>query len=430
LFSFQLIIYNLVFRYFKWLRLGGVFIVIENLHATTIQDRISENSLALGAMVIWILNGAHRTPMHHTLGLAKQACAEVLLDENDDPEDADAVTTPLMYEAGLYFICDIVADNITQGFRIPWAKEFSLEKILKAYDQGTMNQLRRLLGAGELQTGRRPINTERTSNRSAHPTLDLQNIRPHDRALPQIGNRLDGLPIPNVWRPQGPDVDYFHQNGGGNRRLDIANIDNDAPEISLKQQVQEILEQMYYDILQESPNKRDRQEGAWTNIPSDLREELAVEDLYIHLNFPFISVQYTFATNADWSKHFDRFFPATIPSHAGQNFGRATYYQTYISLVRRLSLHRLDLVRAELRVKFNSLAWIPHTESDRMWCTRKTNGRKWFYLPTNGDKQGPKIAINPTAVRRLWQQPAIRLPPRVEDLREEEEEEEEEEEDH
>lgn len=346
-------------------------------------------------------------------------------DEDDDLEDPDTITMPLMYEAGVYFICDVVADNVTHGYRIPWAKQFSPQLIAQAYDQGTINQVRHLLGAGELNTGRRPINIERTSNRTANPTLDVQNLRPHDRPLPQIGNRLNGLPVPKVRRPQGPDVDHFNQHGSGNRRLDIANnpdLNNEVPEISLKQQVQEILEQLYYDILHESPNKRNHLEGAWTNIPRALREQLAVEDLFMHLEFPFVAVQYTFATEAQWNKHFDRFFPPTIPAHAGQNFGKSRYYHTYISLVRLLSTHRLDLVRAELRVKFNSLVWIPHTESDRMWCTKKTNAQRWYYLPTNGDKKGPKIAIHPTAIRRLRLQPTLRLAPRIEDFHEEEEE--------
>lgn len=54
-------------------------------------------------MIIWILNGTHRTPGYHLLGLARQACPEVFLEEDADPDDPDALTSPLMYEAGPIF---------------------------------------------------------------------------------------------------------------------------------------------------------------------------------------------------------------------------------------------------------------------------------------------------------------------------------------
>ncbi|KAI6138337.1 hypothetical protein BKA82DRAFT_3990551 [Pisolithus tinctorius] len=184
-----------------------------------------------------------------------------------------------------------------------------------------------------------------------------------------------------------------------------------------------ILEQMYYDILQESPNKRSHTQGAWTNIPQSLRDEMAVEDLYLQLELPFEAVQYSIASDEVWQLHFNRFFPAQVPQRAGQNFGKCRYYHTYLALVRRLPSHQLQLVRSELRRKFNTLAWIPYTESDRMWCTKKTTLSRWNHLPANGPVQGPKIAINPRKMRILHQQPSLRPAPRaVEPQREEEEE--------
>ena len=56
------------FRYFKWLRLGAVFSIIKNLRASNPKDRACENSLALASIIIWILNGAHRTPFYRRRG--------------------------------------------------------------------------------------------------------------------------------------------------------------------------------------------------------------------------------------------------------------------------------------------------------------------------------------------------------------------------
>ncbi|KAH0826436.1 hypothetical protein J3R83DRAFT_5418 [Lanmaoa asiatica] len=97
--------------YFKWLRLAGAYSIIQNINNTPAKDRCSDNSLALGAMAIWIINGAHRTPFYRMLGLVKEACPEVLLNDDEDPSDPDAITTPLMYDAGVYFVCDVVLDG-------------------------------------------------------------------------------------------------------------------------------------------------------------------------------------------------------------------------------------------------------------------------------------------------------------------------------
>ena len=416
---------DISFRHFKWLRLAAVFMIVNNIHKNNPSDYASENSLALGALSIWIMNSVYRTPNTRFLHLAKEASPQILLHEDDDPFDEDAETIPLMDEAGVYFFCDVVVDHRMKCLRIAWAKSFSPRLIAEAYEQGTLNDVRRLLGCSQVETGQRTVNPQRTANRSAQHTIDARNFRTADEPLPRIGRRLDGLGIPGPRRPHGPDVDYFRQHGGGTRDLiEDATPQGEAADNPLKQHVQEILLQLYYDILSESPNKRSRLEGAWTNIPNSLRAEHAVEDLYLQLEFPFTAVQYVTSTDAQWETHFNRFFPPKIPGHAGQNFGKCRYYHTYLTLVNYLPPRHLSWVRMELHDKFNSLAWIPFTECDRMWSTRKANPQRWKHLPVNGPMEGPRIAIHPTAIRKLRKQPALRPAPA--DLLEEEEEEEEE----
>jgi hypothetical protein len=372
-------------------------------------------------MMIWILNGAHRTPAYRLLSLAKQACPQILTEDDVDPEDPDAVTAPLMYEAGTYFICDIVADSRTRCYRIPYSKEFDSQSILQAYEMGTINELDHILGVGELQTGQPQPHTDRTSNRSTRQTMDVRHFRPQDRPLPALGSGLDGIPLPNPPRPHGPDVDYFIHHGGGNRQpIPDEDVPQDAPRDPLKSEVRVILEQMFFDVLQESPNRKSQREGAWTNIPQALRHELAVEDLYLTLDFPFHSVQYNIASTDQWALHFDRFFPATVPKKLPQNFGKSRYFNAYLNLIRRLSSPQLVRVRSELRTKFNALAWIPHTESDRMWCTRKMASTRWMHLP-RGSMDGPKISVNPLVLMRLGGRPRLRPAPRPQQLLQEEE---------
>lgn len=376
-------------------------------------------------MTIWILNGVHRTPDYHLRSLAKQACPEVLEDPDSDPEDPNSNTQPLMYDSGMYFLCDVVWDTSTHVYRIPYSKTYESRTIPQAYEKGTMNELRHMIGVGVLQPARRRSHAQRTNNRTSSQTIEVRSIRPRDDPLPEIGHSLDRLPLPDPARPQGPDVDYFHQHGGGNRPLVPPDDDPEMePENPLKNRVQLILEQMFYDILHESPNRRSHSEGPWTNIPLALREQQATEDLYLHLEFPFDAVQYIVCTQEQWLKHFDHFFPLTVPTQPLQNFRKCRYFSSYLSLIQELRPRRLSRVRAELRTKFNSLAWVPHTESDRMWCTRKMASGRWRSLP-DGDMKGPKIAINPIVRRALHGEPVLRPPPMVDDIQDDTDEEEE-----
>ncbi|KAG8218048.1 hypothetical protein J3R82DRAFT_6293 [Butyriboletus roseoflavus] len=138
------------------------------------------------------------------------------MEEDVDLEDPDAVTAPLMYEAGTYFICDIVSDSRTHFYRIPYSKTFDPQSILQAYEKGTMNELNHILGVGELQRGPLQPHAERTSNRSTRQTMDVRHFRPQDHPLPALGPRLNSIPLPNPPRLHGSDIDYFHLLGGGN----------------------------------------------------------------------------------------------------------------------------------------------------------------------------------------------------------------------
>ena len=385
------------------------------------KDRAWDSSLALGALMIWILNGAYRAPWGNFRALAQEASQHLLDDpEFDAEDDPDAPTHPLMYEGGVYFLCDIECDQASRSFRIAYGKEFSADAIIRVYKMGSLAEIRHRLGVVHIERGRRKVHASRTQNRTAHTTTSVDVMRDADRELPTIDNRLDDMRIVQRGRMQGRDVEYFHQQGGGNRQPG-----NDAPgEHVLATEVRKILEQFYYDMLAESPNRRRAQEGAWTNIPPALRERLAVEELYTQLRFPFYHCQYTLCTPEQWVTQFNRFFPAEVVTRPGQNFKKARYYERYTALIGDLTVQSKQRLRQTLKNKFDTLAWVPRAASDRMWNTKKETGGQWQHLPSNEERQGPQIAVNPKVKeRRLWP-PMLRLAPRPEELVEEEEEEE------
>ncbi|KAG1861501.1 hypothetical protein DFJ58DRAFT_657457 [Suillus subalutaceus] len=126
---------------------------------------------------------------------------------------------------------------------------------------------------------------------------------------------------------------------------------------------------------------------------------------------PFHQAQYRVCTPEQWNMHFDRFFPtSTVKKGAKarvedrQNFKKCTYFKRYISLVQKIEPATLPRLRRALRKEFDTLAWVPYTQTDRMWLTSAVPGRAWKMLPPvrrDSEQAGPAIGINPRFQRKL-----------------------------
>jgi hypothetical protein len=108
--------------------------------------------------------------------------------------------------------------------------------------------------------------------------------------------------------------------------------------------------------------------------------------------------------------HFDRLFPEAIEDAKRQNFGRCTYYANYVAFVGAITKKSLSRARRVLRAEFDKLAWVPYTETDRLWSTGKKKGSGWKVLPHGANGGGPAIGINPRRQRepvtlRVFDQP-------------------------
>ncbi|KAI6098093.1 hypothetical protein F5141DRAFT_1253907, partial [Pisolithus sp. B1] len=156
-----------------------------------------------------------------------------------------------------------------------------------------------------------------------------------------------------------------------------------------------LLEQFFYDMVEESPNKKAALDGPWINIPIELRTQEATEELFQSFGLPFFAAQYTFCTSEQWEMHFTRLFPSDPPVTLGQNFRKATYFRQWLDIIASVGAQSHVKLRATVRAKFDSLTWVPYTGSDRMWCTRPMKGRGWFNLPRGDSPSGPQIAFNP-----------------------------------
>ncbi|KIM49967.1 hypothetical protein SCLCIDRAFT_1116525, partial [Scleroderma citrinum Foug A] len=231
---------------FKWYRLAGIYAVVKSLCNSSAEGRGTECSLALGGIVVWLLNGLHRRPQDHFQSLAEEVCQRIPVNYEDyDPEfdhdDAEA-TEPLMYSAGVYFVCDVVPDTGSPAYRIPYHKQASEDALVRAFKM-SHQEIARITGMNQIrEVPRRRTNAQRTNNRSTRPTLRADYFRPEDRALPQINNALDDVEIRATHRMRGEDVTHFMNHGGGNRA--------EAGEQEMGQEnvtvlVQKILEQFF-----------------------------------------------------------------------------------------------------------------------------------------------------------------------------------------
>ncbi|KAI5981594.1 hypothetical protein EDD15DRAFT_2379232 [Pisolithus albus] len=122
---------------FKWYCLAAVHMIIKNLYHSKVRDRRSDCAIGLGAIIIWILNGLYHSPDNHFLTLVKEVCQHVPANYDDfdadlDMDDPDAVV-PLMFNAGLYFFCDIVTDD-SKIYWLPFHKAISDRAIMEAFN--------------------------------------------------------------------------------------------------------------------------------------------------------------------------------------------------------------------------------------------------------------------------------------------------------
>lgn len=362
--------------------------------------------------MIWILNGLYHRPEPRFQKLAEEACQQVPLDYEDydeDLDDSDNDSMPLMYDAGLYFVCDIVVDH-SGTYRLPFHKTFTEEAIIAAF-RITIREIKEVMGVGDLHLSRPKAHLERTANRSKRRTIHVDDIRPEDRDLPQIDSHLDNIQLRPTQRMRGEDVNHFAIHGGGNRTNGVDDHnDEESQDITLR--VKKILEQFFFDMIEESPNKKSAKEGAWTNIPRQMRAQEATEQLFQSFALPFFAAQYCFCTTEQWDMHFNRLFPLQFPTSSGQNFRKCTYYTQWLNLISALNQQSLRRVRATIKTKFDSLAWIPYTQSDRMWSTRPCTGvRVWSMLPQGQPYAGPQIALNPRSRHLGLGKPFLRATP-------------------
>ncbi|KAG1893109.1 uncharacterized protein F5891DRAFT_963473 [Suillus fuscotomentosus] len=251
-------------------------------------------------------------------------------------------------------------------------------------------------------SGRSHANPERTTNRK-RKTRDVDDVREPDRQRLHLSTEIVGVRFKPPVRLVGRDVELHISNGGEEQDLHVEEDDEEG-DLTADQRAAKIYEQFFLDIIEEAPNRKSRREGSYLSIPARMRGDLARPTLLQTTAVPFDQVQYSYCSREQWKMHFGRFFPGTAEdadrAMRSQNFKRCRYLNRYIALAQETGRKYLPRIRRALEKEFNTLAWVPCTQSDRMWVTKPMPGSIWKTLP-KGQHGGPAIVMNPLLRKKL-----------------------------
>ncbi|KAI9442772.1 hypothetical protein H4582DRAFT_2055158 [Lactarius indigo] len=220
-------------------------------------------------------------------------------------------------------------------------------------------------------------NKNRIQNRRKHP-VDIRHVvadeelKAQDRTLSDQGIAM--MPLPQ-------EADQTDEGQGGSESIDDI--------------IARIWRQFPYDLLENAPNRSGKE--ATTKIFKNT-------DLWRLFSRVVVKV----VSPKDWENlQFRRFFPSKgfVPPTRFQNFPYMLYFQLWNTLMERLTEDDSKIVRRSIWKEFRTFQWLPLTDTDRVWNTKKVTGPQWTHLPFDDNKPVVRIALNQTLVQdanRVW----------------------------
>jgi len=269
-------------RGLKYYRLLACHLVLSNMCQVKKEVRILPCGLALGGILIWLLNATFYRPAED-FGAKdlSQLCCQQQLNIGNDGEDEDDNLIPAMWERGIYFLCDVVTTNAT-GYRLPVLQTFPTEMLTRIYNCQTLADISTELGMETIRWDiRKAGNPTRVNNRHTKPTRAYHIHREEEpEEIHQIQVAELGVMLENAVRLQGRDVDE----GADQPRED------DEGEDGVDIQVSRIWAQMFFNIIQAAPNRKGAAADAYCTIPPEAWPEIAQEALFKSKVLPFNAV--------------------------------------------------------------------------------------------------------------------------------------------
>lgn len=320
--------------------------------------------------------------------------------EREDDDDADSALIPIGYGHGLLYISDLVLSD--KVWRLPTTRMPDTEDLIFFYRAPDMPSIQAQFDTHHAMVPKSTSrNPHRTHNRRT-VTMDVRHLRPDDAADHQ---ETINLPPDNAIRlrdriqPQGPDVDNMAQALPVNS--DDENEDGASDDVN--KIITSIWAQLPYDMISMAPNKKSNKESSHILLGTADASQTTM-DIFRSFDMSriFPKIQARLCDEATWEQIFSRYFPpkSFLPPERGglQGFPYMKFWQTWRTMTARLSSADCETVRKTLRIKWNTLKWIPHATNDRAWETKQAKGRAFVRLPPNSTGPCPQIAINPRSI--------------------------------
>lgn len=240
----------------------------------------------------------------------------------------------------------------------------------------------------------RNANPARISNRvSTAPRQNLDNAE--EPMLFDLTRKGYKLPEPVV--DEGSDQDDGSDN-------ELANHDFHEDD-TVDSVISDIWRQFFVDLTATAPNPKDAGSPSYCKLNP---HERSLVDEHAHKNNKlsdhWLDCQWKIATESEWALGFGRLWPKKgfVLYGRAQNYKHSTYYARWTTLTSNSDDKTICAIRGEIRKKFDSLFWVPHAQSDRIWHTKYVKG----FRRSNGveeTKPAPRILINPRARDRpMW----------------------------
>jgi hypothetical protein len=358
--------------------------------------------------------------------LADACCQHIRLEEDVEVGDEDDYdTTPLGYHRGIYFLADIVSDDLNHTWRVPISVSAKVDEVYLTwfYGRASMANLEHDAGIDRVLAPKDTVKHQSRIPNKQRKTIDIQFVR-------GPGEEIDADNINLQLADRGVTVRPLAREGGRDVEEHQAHLYREPEEpvkVGADDTVSDIWKQVPYDIFAVAPN------GARTKDPSHIlmsthARRSVTWDIFKTTNLTaiFEKVQIRMVDDVFWTTTlFDRYFPpkgANIKERGKlQNFPYTTYYHKWTQLMTQLSGNDSKVVRAGLLTEFQKIKWLPHGGSDRMWATKKMTSLSWKIYPIGSKSEPcPQIAVNIAT----WNREPITLGIRSADVEEENEEDE------
>ena len=183
--------------------------------------------------------------------------------------------------------------------------------------------------------------------------------------------------------------------GSDQEMADPRNQGADADD-NVDSKLSKLWRQFLVDLTAKSPNPKNANSPSYCKLTPEQR--LTVDN-NVHQNKKlsdyWVDCQWKVATQSEWTLIFNRLWPdkGNVLFGSVQNYPSTTYYIDWTRLTSESDYQTVTAMREEIREMFDSLFWLPHAQTDRIWHTKVIPGFKRS-SGVEGSKPAPRVLIN------------------------------------